>query len=82
MPTVRQSSTQSIRMTVGDDSSVASSVTMESLLSRQRKTDSRIDKMDTTMNQILMLLQSGKVSSPNDKESAETRGKNSSGGEA
>ena len=63
-----------------DEASVASSVTMESLLSRQSRTDARIDKMDSTMNQILHLLQSGKVSSPNDNDSTtETGGKASSG---
>ena len=42
-----------------DDTSVVSLVIIESLLLRQSKIDSRIDKVDTTMLQILQLLQAG-----------------------
>ena len=45
-----QLSISAIKVEIGDEVSVASLVTMESLLLKQNKTDSRIDKMDVTMS--------------------------------
>ena len=59
---------------------MASSITIESLLLRQSKMDSRMDKVDTIIVAILQLLQSSKVSTSTiDTIRLETRGKESSG---
>ena len=52
----RQSMRLQLNINMRDESLVVSSVMMELLLSKKSKTDSRINKMDTIMNQILHLL--------------------------
>jgi len=48
-----QLSISAIKVEIGDEVSVASLVTMESLLLKQNKTNLRINKIDATINQIL-----------------------------
>ena len=53
---------------------------IELLLLKQSKTDSRMDKADTTMSQILQLLQASQISSlTNNEDRTETRDKRFSG---
>ena len=67
-------------MSTSDETSVASSITIESLLSRQSKMDSRIDKVDATIAQILKLLQSEKASNPSQIQSTSETGTEESSG--
>ena len=63
--------------------SVASSITMESLAQLQQQSSSRMDNMDSMLNQILGALKSGQVSSHPEDSSTETGSqRGGSGGEA
>ena len=56
------------------DASVASSIIMESLISRQNQTASRLDNIDGILSQILGAIKMGKVSNlSSDDNSNETR---------
>ena len=55
-----------------EESSVASSITMESLAQRQQQTSSRPDSMDAILSQIIGTLNSGQVSSHADPLLLET----------
>ena len=79
-PIITTQPQQLINLVNRDEASVASLVTMELLLSRQSRTNTRIDKIDLIMNQILYLLQSRKVSNPNDKDSSSETGSKASTG--
>ena len=55
-----------------EESSITSSMTMESLAQRQHQTASRLDNIDAMLSQILGTLKSGQVSSHTDPLLSET----------
>jgi len=70
---VKNKSTSAAR-NVGDDQSVASSITIKLLIWKQSKIDARIDRVDDILSKILLHLQSSVVSSQTkNNNSSETR---------